>query len=411
MLNFKFPKNIMPIYKYSAINSQGKKTGGLLNAFNRRAADERLDEMGMTVVSLKDKTDTLELKITTFLNPVRVKDLVIFSRQFSLMISANLALVQALRIAAEQTDNVSLKMNISEIAYEVDSGSSLSLAMAKRPKVFSAFYTNVVKSGEASGRLDEVLNYLADEMEKDYDMTSKIKGAMIYPAFVLVGLTAVGILMMVMVVPQLTGILQDSGGTLPLSTRIVMDISYFIVNYWWILLIIVIAIVIFLRIVLSTEKGKMLLDLLVLRLPVFGNLFQMIAIVRFSRSMNTLVSGGVTIPKSLEVVENVIGNRVYKELIQESRKSVDEGGSLAKVFLTSDVMPRMVPQMIAVGEKTGKLELVFSKISDFYGRETQNVLANLVTLLEPSIMVIMGVAVGVMVAAIILPMYNLAGSM
>jgi type IV pilus assembly protein PilC len=401
----------MPIYQYKATNSQGRKTSGLLNAFNRRAADERLAEMGMTGVNLKDKTDTLELKITTLLNPVRVRDLVIFSRQFSLMISANLALVQALRIAAEQTDNVSLKMNISEIAYEVDSGSSMSSAMAKRPKVFSEFYTNVVRSGETSGRLDEVLNYLADEMEKDYDMTSKIKGAMIYPAFVFTGLAAVGILMMVVVVPQLTSILQDSGGTLPLSTRIVMAISYFLINYWWILLIIAIGIAVLLRLFLSTEKGKLALDLLVLRLPVFGNLFQMIAIVRFARSMNTLISGGVTISKSLEVVENVVGNRFYKDLIQRSRKSVEEGGSLAKVFLTTDAVPKMVPQMIVVGEKTGKLDLVFSKISEFYGRETQNVLANLVTLLEPTIMVIMGVAVGVMVAAVIMPMYSLAGAM
>ena len=178
----------MPIYRYDAVNGQGKKTNGLLNAFNRRAATERLEEIGLSEVSLKDKTDSLELKLTTFFNPVKAKDLVIFSRQFSVMISANLALVQSLRIAAEQTDNISLKMNIFEVAYEVDGGSTLSAAMAKRPKIFTPFYTNVVKSGETSGRLDEVLNYLADEMENDYDMTSKIKGAMIYPSFVVGGL-------------------------------------------------------------------------------------------------------------------------------------------------------------------------------------------------------------------------------
>jgi Type II secretory pathway, component PulF len=401
----------MPIYQYTAINTQGRKTKGLLNAFNRRAADERLTELGMTNVSLKDKTDTLELKITTFLNPVKTKDLVLFSRQFSVMISANLALVQALRIAAEQTDNVSLKMNISELAYEVDSGSSLSSAMAKRPKIFSAFYTNVVRSGETSGRLDEVLNYLADEMEKDYDMTAKISGAMIYPAFVLVGLTVVGVLMMVVVVPQLTAILNDSGGTLPISTRIVMAVSNFLIHFWWLLLVIAIAAVIIFRVAISTSGGRRFFDLILLKLPVFGNLFQLIYMVRFTRSMNTLIVGGVTISKSLDVVADVVGNTVYRDLIKRSRKSVEEGGSIAKVFMASDAVPKMVPQMIVVGEKTGKLDLVFSKISDFYGREIQNIMANLVTLLEPSIMVIMGVAVGIMVAAVIMPMYNLAGQM
>jgi type IV pilus assembly protein PilC len=401
----------MPIYSYKAINAQGKKTNGLLNAYNRRAAAERLEELGLTDFILKDKTDSLELKLTTIFNPVKVKDLVIFSRQFSVMISANLPLVQSLRIAAEQTDNISLKMNITEIAYEVDSGSSLSAAMIKRPKIFSAFYTNVVRSGETSGRLDEVLNYLAEEMEKDYDMTSKIKGAMIYPAFVVVGLIVVGILMMTVVVPQLTQILKESGGTLPLSTRIVMGISGFFVNFWWLLIVLLVIIVVFVRIFLNTEMGKRTLDLVKLHLPVFGNLFQMIYIVRFTRSMNTLIVGGVTISKSLEVVAEVVGNTVYRDLIMKSRKSVEEGGSLAKVFLASETVPKMVPQMIVVGEKTGKLDLVFKKITDFYAREIQNVLANLVALLEPSIMVLMGVAVGVMVAAIILPMYNLAGQL
>jgi type IV pilus assembly protein PilC len=400
----------MPIYRYDATNSLGKKTNGLLNAFNRRAANERLEELGLTDISLKDKTDSLELRLTTLLNPVRIKDLVIFSRQFSVMISANLALVQSLRIAAEQTVNISLKMNISEIAYEVDSGSTLSAAMTKRPKVFSPFYTNVVKSGETSGRLDEVLNYLADEMENDYDMTAKIKGAMIYPSFVLGGLVIVGILMMVVVVPQLTSVLKETGGTLPLSTRIVIGISNFMISFWWLLLVLAVAATVVIRVFLNTELGKRTLDLVKLKLPVFGGLFQLIYIVRFTRSMNTLIVGGVTISKSLEVVSGVVGNVVYREIIDRSRKSIEEGGSLAKAFLASDAVPKMVPQMIIVGEKTGKLDLVLRKITEFYSREIQNILANLVALLEPSIMVVMGVAVGVMVAAIILPMYNLASS-
>jgi type IV pilus assembly protein PilC len=400
----------MPIFKYIAKNSQGKKVQGLINAYNRRAAAERMEEKGLSISFLKDKTDSLELKMLSIFQPVRVKDLVIFSRQFSVMISANLALVQALRIAAEQTVNTALKMTVSEIAYEVDSGSSLSSALMKRPKVFSPFYTNVVKSGETSGRLDEVLTYLADEMEKDYDMQSKIKGAMIYPTFVLGGLFVVGILMMVVVVPKLTSILTETGGTLPLSTRIIIGISNFLINFWWLLAIIVAVAFVLGRLFVNTPGGIKTVDYIKLRLPVFGKLFQLIYIVRFTRSMNTLIVGGVTISKSLEVVSEVVGNSYYKELINNSRKNVEEGGSLAKVFLESEVIPKMVPQMIIVGEKTGKLDLVLSKITDFYSREINNILINLVALLEPSIMVVMGVAVGIMVAAVIMPMYNLASN-
>jgi len=399
----------MPIYKYVAVNYRGKRVNGLMNAANQRAAAERLDEVGLKAISFKDKTGSLELKILTIFNPVRIKDLVVFSRQFSVMISANLSLVQSLRIAAEQTASVSLKMIVSEIAYEVDNGSTLSAAMIKRPKIFTPFYSNVIKSGETSGHLDEVLNYLADEMEKDFDMTAKIKGAMIYPLFVLGGLGVVGIMMMIFVVPKLMDVMSETGGALPFSTRIVMGISNFLVNFWWIVAILAVGIFIFARMLLSTPGGRKMVDFFKLKLPVFGNLFQLIYIVRFTRSMNTLIVGGVSISKSLEVASDVVGNLVFKDLIQKSQKAVEEGSSLSKVFMESSVIPKMVPQMIVVGEKTGKLDVVLSKITDFYSREISNILANLVSLMEPSIMVVMGVAVGVMVAAVIMPMYNLAG--
>jgi type II secretory pathway component PulF len=210
----------MPIFDYRAITSNGIKSRGLINAFNERAAKEILAERGLVIKSLKEKTDSLYLKVLTFINPIKAKDLVIFSREFSVMISANLAMVQALKISAEQTDNISLKMLIYEIAYEVDSGSALSSALAKRPKIFTQFFTNVVRSGESSGRLDEVLIYLADEIEKDYNMNGKIIGAMIYPIFVLIGMIGVGIIMMVKVVPSLTGIIDESNAALPWSTRV-----------------------------------------------------------------------------------------------------------------------------------------------------------------------------------------------
>lgn len=399
----------MPIFSYKALDFRGKKVQGMVNGFNRSAAAESLSERGYEVLSVTDKTDSLELKILMLINPVRTKDLVVFSRQFSVMVSANLALVQSLKIVAEQTENITLKSVISEVAYEVDSGSSLSSALAKRPKVFSDFYVNVVKSGETSGKLDEVLNYLAEEMEKDHDMISQIKGAMIYPIFVMFGLTVVGGIMMVVVVPKLTDIMEQTGGDLPLTTQIVMSISDFLVDYWLLCLISLIVVVVGTKFYTkSSRQGKRYFDIIKLKLPVFGKLFRRIYIVRFTRSMNTLIAGGVSITKSLEIVAKVVGNEVYRNIIEKSVKEVKEGNPLSSVFENSNEVPRMIPQMINVGEKTGKLDLVLRKISDFYTREINNTLDNLVTLLEPVIMVIMGVAVGIMVAAIIMPMYNMA---
>ncbi len=399
----------MPIFSYKALDYSGKKTTGLISAFNKRAAEENLRERGFRTIYVKDKTGSPLVKILILINPIKTKDLVIFSRQFSVMVSANLTIVQALKISAEQSENLVLKMIISEIAKEVDSGSSLSSAFLKRPKVFSSFFANVVRSGETSGKLNEVFSYLADEMEKDYDMTSKIKGAMIYPIFVFVGLVIVGAIMMIMVVPKLIEIFKETGTALPLATRIVMGISDFLVGYWWMLLILAALAIIGYRIFVNTKKGRRIVDFFKLKIPVFGKLFRLIYIVRFTRSMHTLLAGGVTVARSLEIVSQVVGNSVYRELIEKSKEDVEEGESFSRAFLRSSEVPKMIPQMIVVGEKTGKLDVVLKKVTDFYNREITNILNNLVSLLEPFIMVIMGVAVGVMVIAIIMPMYNMAG--
>ncbi|MFH1427615.1 MAG: type II secretion system F family protein, partial [Patescibacteria group bacterium] len=360
--------------------------------------------------SLELESSGKKRNFLAILNRIKAKDIVIFSRQFSVMISANVALVQALKIIEDQTDNIRLKMIISEVADEVDSGSRLSESLEKRSDVFSDFYINVIKSGETSGKLDEVLRYLADEMEKDYDMMSKIKGAMIYPAFVFFGLGVVGVIMMVFVVPKLTEILVESGVELPITTRMLIGTSDILSSYWWLLIIIFVGIIIGFKYYLKTPFGRKYFDFIKLKVPIFGKLFQRIYLVRFTRSMNTLIVGGVAITKSLEIAADVVGNEIYKELIKETSKAVEDGDSISSVFINSKEIPGMVSQMMSVGEKTGKLDVVLEKITDFYSREINNVVANLMTLMEPIIMSVIGVAVGVMVAAIILPMYNLASA-
>jgi type IV pilus assembly protein PilC len=391
----------MAIFRYKASDKSGHKKAGQVVGLSESDASARLKKKDLTPISLVNITHTLDMRFLMMIAPIKVKDLAIFTRQFSVMISANVPVVESLVILVDQTENISLKNLISEIGFEVDSGSFLSEAFSKRPKIFSEFFINIVRSGETSGKLDEVLNYLADEMEQNYDMVAKIKGAMIYPIFVTAGLIGVGIVLMIYVIPNLTAILTETNAVLPFSTRVVIGASNFFKNYLWLVGLIIIAIWVAMHFYLKTYFGKRQMDVVKLRMPIFGKLFKYI-------SLSTLLKGGVTITKSLEITADVIGNIIYRELIIETLNAINDGNPVSMVMENSSYIPKMVPQMIAVGERTGKLDSVLDRITTFYSRDTANMLDNLSKLMEPIIMVIMGVGVGIMVAAVIMPMYNMA---
>ncbi|MFH0892302.1 MAG: type II secretion system F family protein [Candidatus Falkowbacteria bacterium] len=401
----------MSRFKYQATNPQNRKISGLVEARNENEATEILKDKNYEIISIEEKRSNFGGGINNFFTKIAAKDLVVFSRQFAVLISANVALVQSLKLLVEQTSNEKMKMAISEIADEVDGGTKLSDSLGQRSHIFSNFFVNVVRSGESSGKLDEVLNYLADELEKDYDMTSKIKGAMIYPAFVFCGLGGVGAVMMIFVVPKLTAMMAETGGVLPLPTRILMGFSDAMVNYWYVFLALLIGSVLGYKQLVRLPAGRKIVDTLLLRAPIFGKLFQRIYLVRFTRSFQTLIVGGVAIGKALDITSEVVSNAVYKELISETKKEVEDGNSISSVFVHSDQVPSMVSQMLKIGEKTGRLDMVLERITDFYTREVNNIIANLMTLMEPIIMVTMGVGVGIMVAAIIMPMYQMATNM
>ena len=343
-----------------------------------------------------------------FINRVSPKDLVIFSRQLSVMISAEVPIVQALKVLIRQTANKNLKKVVANIAADVEGGAKFSIALGRYPSVFDDFYVNIVRSGETTGKLDEVLDYLATQQERDYDLAGKIKGAMIYPAFILFGLVSVGIIMMIFVIPKLTEILKESGATLPLSTRILMGTSDFMKNYWWVLLILIVFLVAGVRYLISFPLGRRYWDNLKIKLPIFGQLFRRIYMVRFTRGLATLLTGGVEIVASLKIAGDIVGNAVYKDLILQTVKEVEDGNPITTVLAKSKEIPVMVTQMLGIGEQTGKIDVILSRLTDFYTREIENMVRNLTTLMEPLIMLVMGVAVGIMVSAIILPMYNLA---
>ena len=400
----------MSFFKYKALTKDRKAVSGLVEAATEDLAIDVLKEKELIIISLKEELGKGAKQALLIFGKIKAKDLVIFSRQFSVLISSNVTLVQSLGILVEQTANLRFRTIISEIEDEIDGGAKLSDSLAKRPKIFSDFYVNVVKSGESSGKLEEVLNYLADELEKDYDMMSKIRGAMIYPAFVLSGLGVVGIIMMVFVVPKLTGVLEETGTELPIATKMLIGTSGFLSNFWWLLLILLVGLFVGIKLITKLPTSKKIVDSLILRLPIFGRLFQRIYLVRFTRSLHTLLVGGVNISKGLKITAEVVNNDVYRRLIEETKKEVEDGNSIASVFINSKEVPKMVSQMMSIGEKTGRLDTILSRITDFYTREINNIIANLMTLMEPIIMVIIGLAVGVMVAAVIMPMYNMASS-
>lgn len=398
----------MPIYKYVAEDSNGKKKRGTIVGLSESEASSKLRKKEINPIELHDVTNNPDTKLLMLINPISGKDLVIFARQFSVMISANVTVVESLLILIDQTDNISLKNMLSEIAFEVDSGAFLSDAFSKRPKVFSDFFVNIIRSGESSGKLDEVLDYLADETEKSYDMNAKVKGAMIYPVFILVALVCVALVLLIFVIPNLTSMLTESGMELPWATKVIIGASTFLKSYFILVAIAATGIAFLIKFYLKTYSGRRNFDIIKLKLPVFGVLFKYIYLMRFTRSLSTLLKGGVTITRALEITAEVVGNIIYKELILGTLESINDGNPFSTVMENSNYIPKMVPQMISVGEKTGKIDTVLDRVTNFYSRESSNMLDNLSKLMEPLIMVIMGIGVGIMVAAIIMPMYSMA---
>jgi len=401
------------LFEYKAKNLKGETVEGTIEAINQGAALDVLAKRQMIIVSLTESGSLpfwrKPLNIP-FLEKANAKDLVFLSRQLSVMVSAGLPLVKSLEILSNQTSKPFLKEILSTIAENVRGGTRFSSALAKYPEIFDDFYINMVRAGETAGKLDEVMRYLADEKEKNYDLISKIRGAMIYPAFVVVAVIGVMTLMMVFVVPQLTKILSESGVELPLATQILIKTSSFFQKYLIFILLAFIILGFVLRAFLKSKSGKAVWDRVLLRLPVFGPLFQKIYLVRFTRSLSTLIIGGIPLTSSLKIVSKVVNNAVYQNIILDAIIDVEEGRSVSNAFIDEPGVPKMLPHLMSIGEQTGKIDEILETMANFYSREVENILSKLVTLLEPLIIIFLAVVVGGMVVSILSPMYKLASA-
>jgi len=400
-------------FNYKAKTKQGEIQSGVIEASSNEAAIEILQRHDLIVIFLQGTSDIpFYARSLKFFQRVKTKELTMFYRQLAILFEADVSPLESLRILGEQTKNSLFKDLIFKVEKDVKGGEPISQAMAKHPKVFSPFYINVIKAGEVTGKLHDVLKYLANHAEKEYNLTHKVKGAFTYPIAILSMFIIVGTLMMIYVVPQLTSMLMDLGGELPLSTKILIGISDFLKK--WILLVIIAVIALIVGIIKfkKTEKGKMFFDVLKLNFPISKTFSRKMYLSRFAENFKTLLKGGIPILQALDITAKVMGNKVYEKIIIEAKEKVRTGETISSSFAghSKEIDP-MVTQMIGVGEKTAQLDNILDKIASFYEQEVDRMVNNMAQLIEPIMILILGAGVGFLVSSILTPIYSISGNL
>ncbi len=400
------------LFTYQAINSKtNQEKTGTVDADSKDIAIALLQKRDLVIISLDQQKKEGSFFNITIGGGIKNKDRVVFLRQLATMINAGLPIIEAIKSLSAEMKNQTFKNVLGEVAKDVEGGLSLSEGFKKHPKVFPEIYINMIKVGESSGEIDKALLELADQQESDYNLLSKIKSALAYPVFILSALVVVGVIMLIFVMPQLTSLFEDAGSDLPLITRILIGFSGLVQGYWWVAALIVLLLILFGYSYIKTDNGRKNFDLLKLKLPVVGSLMQKIYIARFSGMLNTLEKSGVPIVKSLLITSNSIGNTHLEAALIKAREDVSNGIPLGTSLSDSPYFPLLVIQMIKVGEKTGELAQVLNKMEDFFAREVDETAKTFSALLEPVLMLIIGLVIGVVVASVILPIYNLAGAL
>jgi type IV pilus assembly protein PilC len=400
----------MPVYTYRGTNRAGTAVSGEMTAASKVELQNLLKRQQITATKMSEKGR--EFNIPTFGSGVKPRELAIFTRQFSVMIDAGLPLVQCLEILASQQENKTFQKVLTNTRASVEGGATLSAAMKQSPKVFDPLYTNMVEAGETGGILDTILQRLSGYIEKNVKLQRAVKSALVYPVGVLSIAGLVIILLLWKVVPIFATLFAGLGVSLPLPTRIVISLSNLIGSWFGFLFLLGFAGIIFaLKSWYGTPQGKLAMDAIVLKLPVIGMLMRKIAVARFTRTLGTLISSGVPILEGLDITAKTAGNAVVEQALTKVRKSLEEGKSLTEPLKDSAVFPGMVTQMIAVGEQTGAMDAMLQKIADFYEEEVDAAVKDLLTALEPVMIVFLGVVVGGVVISMYLPLFSLIGKL
>jgi type IV pilus assembly protein PilC len=399
----------VPVYVWKGRTLGGEIQTGELTSDSQDEALAALRKKRIIVTSVREKRGEIKLTLPQFGPVVSTRDLAIFTRQFATMINAGLPLVQCLDILSKQTEKETFRTIIAQTMRDVEAGTTLAEALAKKEnqKAFDELFVNMVEAGEAGGILDDILQRLATFIEKAEALRRKIQGAMVYPAVVMTVAVLATTFMLIFIIPTFAKIFVAFGGDLPLPTKIVMMLSDFLRTFWWVILGVIIGAVVAVKRYYNTERGRMQIDKLLLRIPVLGDVLRKGSVARFTRTLGTLISSGVPILTGLEITARTAGNRVIQEAIMAARASIREGETISAPLKQSDVFPPMVVQMISVGEETGALDDMLTRIADFYDDEVDTAVDSLTSLIEPAMIIFMGTVIGGMVVAMYLPMFKL----
>jgi type IV pilus assembly protein PilC len=401
----------MPVYLWEGTTKKGDTKKGEIEVPNEGALRTQLRRQGIKNITVKKKPKDL-FENVAFLQPkVKEKDVVVFARQFATMINAGLPLVRSLDLLAQEEKNKTFKKTIESIKDNVEGGATLTDSLKEYPKIFDELFVNLVAAGEAGGILDVILDRLSGYMEKAIKLKSKVKGAMTYPAATLVVALGVVILLLWKVVPVFQEMFEGVGSALPAPTQFLVDASTFVQNNIWYLFGAIVILFFGYRKYYRTERGRLQIDRLTLKAPIFGILLKKVAVAKFSRTLSTMMSSGVPILDGLEIVSKTAGNKIIENVLMDTRKSISEGKTIAEPLGQSDVFPSMVVSMISVGENTGALDAMLAKIADFYDDEVDAAVEAMTSLLEPVMMVFLGGVIGGMVIALYLPIFTMAGAM
>lgn len=399
----------MKEFKYSARDNKGKIQDGEMQARDEAAVTDILHDRGLIVVSVKERS-ALNLNRLQEINigGVPMMEKVVFMRQMATMVGAGLALTKALAIMVDQSTNPQFKRVLKEVLVSVQSGKSLSTSFREQEDVFDSITLNLLEAGEESGNLETILERLAVELEERNSLGRKIKSAMIYPAIVLVVILAVILIMLFVLVPSMQDVYDDFGADLPWITQFLVDMSKFFISYWWIIVLVIVVVVVGWKYFRSTEKGKRTTDKLILKVPIVGKLVSKMQIAQFTRILALLLSSGLSIVKALELTAQSLTNSIFRDIVMEARNEVEKGGPLALPIARSEYFPLLVSSMISVGEETGEMDAVLSKVSEYYKDEVDAATDNLSTTLEPVLLIVMGVAVGFIALGVYMPMFGLS---
>ena len=398
------------LFNYKAIDSQGEARDGSIVASYVDIAVSTLQIKGLIISSIDTVREKGFLKNISFFNRVSNKDIVIMSRQLATLFEAQVSALRIFKLLASQSENITLKKSLSEVADGIQEGSSISQALERQPHVFSPFYVNMVRSGEESGKLDQTFGYLADYLDRSYEVTNKAKHALIYPAFVVITFVGVMALMFTVIIPKIAPILEESGQALPIYTRVVLGLSAFFVSYGlWFFVLLVIGGYFFKRFI-SSKTGKIVWDNFKIGVPYVGDLYKKLYLSRIADNMNTMVLSGISMVKAIETTSLVVDNDIYKDILDKSLEMVKGGSSLSSAFSQFPQIPSIMTQMIKVGEETGELGNILKTLAKFYQREVVAAVDTLVDLIEPVMVVALGLGVGTLLAAVLMPIYNIASS-